>query len=677
MSFFAFSEADQNEPKPSLDEIMMKVLHSLRNAPFIMAFLMGALLFTGCSDSFTGSESNATEENLQQGKLRHPYLMERAYSSKGTGKFGNESSLNLILSINKQSTLERYNVLERYTTLERYNVLERYEYSNVFGGFAITVEDSLGLSEYNAFLNELEQDPDILWYEPDFPVMLPNATPAAGQTGQFVPWSVAAIGGMDSWTKSGDGTGVVDVNVFILDTGVAQADANDPNDDLRLTFSIDMRQGMNDPADHDGHGTHIAGIIGAIDDNDGLVGVAPGAKIHNGKVLNDDGTTDVSVVIAAMEEIIAWKQAHPTEPAVVNLSIGENIGTGAYTALDEAVQAAIEAGVVCVVAAGNHGADAVNVTPAHVAEAITVGSYDVNGVFSSFSNHGPLVDILAPGEAIVSLGKGLEGPQVMSGTSMATAHVSGAAALYLAQHPLASPQEVYDALLGTAKSFVIGAPTGTTNRSVWVGPAEDYGMTAHWMLNEASGTTAHDGVGAADGLLHGPVWQPNDAAIAFDGADDYVDLGPVDVAGNQLTISFHFKADDFEVNDGRFISKATGIYNNEHYWMVSTIDETALRFRLKAGGSTTMLRTQTGLLLPGHWYAVAATYDGSFMKLYLNGVLVAATPKSGMLATSPNVHAALGNQPAGAGSKAFDGMMKDVRLYDRALTEAEIALLAE
>ncbi|WP_457654504.1 hypothetical protein [Rhodocaloribacter sp.] len=228
----------------------------------VALLLVGLVVFSGCSDTFTGEEEASPELTLSRGKMRHPYLMDQAYSSKGSGKFGNESSLNLILSINKQSTLERYNVLERYTTLERYNVLERYEYDNAFGGYAITVEDSLGLSEYNAFLNELENDPNIIWYEPDFSVDLPEASFSTAQTGQLIPWSVAVIGGEDSWTKSGDGSGVVDGDVFILDTGVARALVDAPDDDLYLYASEDIRNGLGAPADRDGHGTHVAGIIG-------------------------------------------------------------------------------------------------------------------------------------------------------------------------------------------------------------------------------------------------------------------------------------------------------------------------------------------------------------------------------------------------------------------------------
>ena len=144
------------------------------------------------------------------------------------------------------------------------------------------------------------------------------------------------------------------------------------------------------------------------------------------------------------------------------------MGTAQYTALDEAVEASSDAGVVYVVAAGNTGKDASNVTPAHAASAITVGAFDTRGRFPSFSNYGPLVDILAPGVDVVSLSR-LSGPVKMSGTSMAAAHVSGAAALYLAQNPTATPAQVRDALVANALPFAIETPPNTTDLSVWVG----------------------------------------------------------------------------------------------------------------------------------------------------------------------------------------------------------------
>ncbi|MCH7891367.1 MAG: S8 family serine peptidase, partial [Gemmatimonadetes bacterium] len=122
-----------------------------------------------------------------------------------------------------------------------------------------------------------------------------------------------------------------------------------------------------------------------------------------------------------------------------------------------------------VIAAGNESRNVSNVTPAKVAGAITVGSYDINGDFSSFSNWGPKVDILAPGEDIVSLSPN-GGPVAMTGTSKAASPVTGAAALYLSQNPTASPSQVEAALVALAQSFVTGtSASSTTNKSVWVG----------------------------------------------------------------------------------------------------------------------------------------------------------------------------------------------------------------
>ncbi len=157
---------------------------------------------------------------------------------------------------------------------------------------------------------------------------------------------------------------------------------------------------------------------------------------------------------------------------VVNISFGADVGTSTYNALDEAIASSIAQGVVYVIAAGNEGIDAEHVTPAHVAEAITVGAYDQNNQFASFSNYGRLLDLLAPGLDIASSSNetGAKKPPVlMSGTSMAAPHVAGAAALYLSQHPAATPQQVRNALVNAGQTWVTGAPAGTTHTSVYVG----------------------------------------------------------------------------------------------------------------------------------------------------------------------------------------------------------------
>ncbi|MGI9533778.1 MAG: LamG-like jellyroll fold domain-containing protein [Thermodesulfobacteriota bacterium] len=208
------------------------------------------------------------------------------------------------------------------------------------------------------------------------------------------------------------------------------------------------------------------------------------------------------------------------------------------------------------------------------------------------------------------------------------------------------------------------------------------GLIAHWELDESGGTTALDSAGFNDGILNnGPVWQPGSGklqgALEFDGVDDYVDLGTLDIEGGTgLTLSAWIMADDFDVHDSRIISKTTGISGTNHYWMLSTINQTGLRFRLKTGGTTTTLKSGTGELQAGAWYHVAATYDGTTMRIYKDGVEVASTSKTGTVAIDPTVSAAIGNQPPGAGSRPYDGLIDDVRIYNRALTQIEITALA-
>jgi hypothetical protein len=203
----------------------------------------------------------------------------------------------------------------------------------------------------------------------------------------------------------------------------------------------------------------------------------------------------------------------------------------------------------------------------------------------------------------------------------------------------------------------------------------DSGLVAYWKVDESTGMLVRDFAGSHNGtLVNGPVWRPNGGKISggleFDGVDDYVDIGNLDVIGGSgLTLALWFKVDDFDASYARLISKATGsTADDDHYWMVSTSesDGTGLRFRLKAGGSTTLLKTGTGQIRAGIWYHVAATYDGSRMRIYKNGVEVAGTNKSGAVDTNPNVLAAVSSQPAGAGDNwPFDGLIDEVRIYNR------------
>lgn len=145
----------------------------------------------------------------------------------------------------------------------------------------------------------------------------------------------------------------------------------------------------------------MASIAAAQDNNAGSIGIAHGVRVHAMKVLTGNRTnTPLSSVIEAVEHVTAQKLANPSTPVVVNISFGLHIGTAAYNALDEAIQASIEAGVVYTIAAGNEGIDATHISPAHVTEAITVGACDRTNRFAAFSNYGPVVDLLAPAKIL-------------------------------------------------------------------------------------------------------------------------------------------------------------------------------------------------------------------------------------------------------------------------------------
>jgi len=185
-------------------------------------------------------------------------------------------------------------------------------------------------------------------------------------------------------------------------------------------------------------------------------------------VFDAQGTASMSRLVAAVDYVTAAKLADPDRPMVVNMSVGSRTGTKELNALDEAVQASMAAGVVYVVAAGNQGVPADVVSPAHVPGVLTVGAYDANRVFAvDFSNHGAMVDILAPGVRVVSAAdNGLYA--MLDGTSMAAPHVAGAAALYLAAHPAATQDEVAAALIAGGRNNLTSR-LGTTRRSVWLG----------------------------------------------------------------------------------------------------------------------------------------------------------------------------------------------------------------
>ncbi|MBJ6761900.1 S8 family peptidase [Myxococcaceae bacterium JPH2] len=245
------------------------------------------------------------------------------------------------------------------------------------------------------------------------------------------------------------------VNAYIVDTGVRTTHVDFEG---RATADFTVIDDGYGAGDCNGHGTHVAATVGGE-----TYGVAKDVLIHSVRVLDCSGVGTVAGVVAGVD----WVTTHFVAPAVANVSIG---GVTSQ-AIDDAVRRSVGAGVVYVVSAGNDGVDACQGSPARVAEAITVGAVDRADVRPSFSNWGGCVDLFAPGVDILSASNSDDqASRVLSGTSMAAPHVTGAVARYLAMDRGATPAKAATALLANStQARVLNAGWGTPNRLVYVG----------------------------------------------------------------------------------------------------------------------------------------------------------------------------------------------------------------
>jgi len=242
-------------------------------------------------------------------------------------------------------------------------------------------------------------------------------------------------------------TGASNVNAYILDTGI---DNNHSDFGGRSSSGYDFIDNDNDASDCQGHGTHVAGTVGS-----NTYGVAKDVNLIGVRVLDCEGSGSYSAIISGMD----WVADNHTKPAVANMSLGG----GSSSSIDDAVQGMTNAGVTVVVAAGNDNDNACSYSPAGAPSAITVGSTTSSDKRSSFSNYGSCLDIYAPGSNITST-RNNGGTQTMSGTSMASPHVAGIAALYLADNPNASVSQVTQAVTDAATpNKVTDAKSGSPN----------------------------------------------------------------------------------------------------------------------------------------------------------------------------------------------------------------------
>jgi subtilisin family serine protease len=323
--------------------------------------------------------------------------------------------------------------------------------TRTFGGTVGFVYSS-ALKGYSASLPvadvaALRRDPSVAYVTADRTVSI---------QAQTLPTGINRIDGELSSTVSGNGSGSVNVDVAVIDTGISTS-----HPDLNVVGGrICNGSTFNDL---NGHGSHVAGIIAARDDGNGVVGVAPGARLWAVRVLNSSGSGTFSQIICGADFVTA----NAATIEVANMSLGGSgfdPGTGCSTgdALHDAICRSVQAGVTYVVAAGNNNANAANTVPAAYNEVITVSALadfngqpgggaaptcrsDVDDTRADFSNFGADVDIMAPGVCILSSYRGT-GFATLSGTSMASPHVAGAAALYKSTHPSATPADVKSAL---------------------------------------------------------------------------------------------------------------------------------------------------------------------------------------------------------------------------------------
>jgi subtilisin family serine protease len=296
----------------------------------------------------------------------------------------------------------------------------------------------------------LSADPDVLYVEQDG-IATANA--------QTLPWGINHTDADVSSALAGNGAGAVtNVRAYIVDTGIDTG-----HTDLTVAGHVNFAGGSN--ADCNGHGTHVAGTVAARDNATDVVGVAPGATLYGVKVLGCSGSGSWSGVIAGLD----WVTANAIKPAVANLSLGG----AANTSVDDAVRRTAASGVFVALAAGNEGANACNSSPARAGAGtnngiVTVGAIDSANKEASFSNYGSCVDIWAPGVSVLSTKRG-GGTTTYSGTSMASPHVAGGGALYLASSTGASPSTVEAALKSAAKTPGTKSKDGRSITTEYVG----------------------------------------------------------------------------------------------------------------------------------------------------------------------------------------------------------------
>lgn len=304
-----------------------------------------------------------------------------------------------------------------------------HRYTAALNGFAAELPEQA--------IQGLLHNPNVAYIEVDQVVTIDADTTQTGATWGLDRIDQRGLPLSTTYTYNYTGAGVT---AYIIDTGI---NSNHNEFTGRILPGYDAVDG-GAPDDCNGHGTHVAGTVGGQ-----IYGVAKGVNLVAVRVLNCSGSGTTTGVIAGVD----WVTKYHAANSVANMSLGG----GLSTALDTAVNNSINAGVTYAVAAGNSNRDACKFSPARVPAAITVGATTSTDARASYSNYGACLDIFAPGSSITSAWiDSDDDTHTISGTSMATPHVAGAAALYKQANPGATPLQVRNALVGGATVGVVG-----------------------------------------------------------------------------------------------------------------------------------------------------------------------------------------------------------------------------
>ncbi|WP_370074310.1 S8 family serine peptidase [Nocardioides sp.] len=417
-------------------------------------------------------------------------------------------------------------------------------------------------------LEALQHRPGVAFIEADQTLSI-DAT----QTG--ATWGLDRIDQRDlplngSYTYDRTGSGVT---AYIIDTGILAGHSEFGGRVQSGYTAISDGRGT---SDCNGHGTHVAGTVGGS-----TYGVAKQVTLRPVRVLDCSGSGSTSGVIAGVD----WVTSHHAAgaPAVANMSLGG----GVSSALDTAVSNSIADGVTYAVAAGNENTNACNGSPSRVAAAITVGSTTSTDARSSFSNYGSCLDLFAPGSSITSAWyTSTTATHTISGTSMATPHVAGVAALYLQGSPSASPSTVTSAIVGgSTTGKVTGAGSGSPNRLL------------HSLV---SGGTTEPPVGSGN-LLANPGFESG--AVSWSASSGVItnDSGAPAASGSwKAWLNGYGTTHTDTVSQQVTIPAASGATLSMKLYISSaetttTIAYDTLKVQVVSGGSTTTLATYSNL----------------------------------------------------------------------------------